>query len=132
MKKTRVARLTSVVLVVCAAVSTARLGAAEPEFQLKPSRCIALHAGQTCFQTITFIWSLPRSHNYCLFEVSVDKPLYCWLNGGRGRFRYQFESQSSSAFRLVREDGELVAERVLEVSWVYRNNRKSSSGWRLF
>lgn len=100
--------------------------------ELKPTRCIALHAGQTCYQTIVFSWDLPAQHNYCLVEESVEKPLHCWLGGGRGRFRHPFASDKNAVYQVLREDGRIIAEQTMEVSWVYRNKRKSSSGWRLF
>ncbi len=119
-------------MILGAALSAPFAVAQELVFELKPARCIALHAGQSCYQTIVFRWDLPAQHNYCLVEESVEKPLHCWLGGGRGGYRHAFAADKNAVFQVLREDGRIIAERTMEVSWVYRSRRKNKSSWRLF
>lgn len=105
----------------------------ESSLTLKPNRCVALHQGQVCYQEVVFQWdALDAQYNYCIVELNVARPLYCWLGGRAGRFVYDFGSDKSSRFQLQRDNGSVVAELEIVVAWVYKGRQKRNSGWRLF
>ncbi len=100
---------------------------------VKPTRCIALHKGQVCYQKLKFRWKMLSSEDFCLYQESKDEPLACWSGNERSNFEYKFESSTSESFSIRRKDtDDSVAEVKVTLSWVYRTGRKNSSGWRLF
>lgn len=52
----------------------------------------------------------------------------------RNSYSHDYASATSETFYLRREESEMsnLAEVTISTSWVYRTNRRSSSGWRLF
>lgn len=101
--------------------------------QLKPSRCVALHQGQMCYQTIQLLWSAPQAGNYCLYQQDVEQPLHCWQNVNAGEYRYEFSSDTSVQLQLVNSQTKtVVAQTGLEVAWVYKTNTRRQTHWRLF
>lgn len=105
----------------------------EISLTLKPSRCVALHQGQVCYQEVVFQWeAMDSQFNYCIVELDVARPLHCWLGGRAGRFVYDFGSDKSSRFQLQRDNGSIVGELEIVVAWVYKGRKKRNSGWRLF
>lgn len=106
---------------------------AEPVLAAKPDRCVALHQGQVCYQTVRFVWrALDPVYDYCLLESPGGAVVHCWLGGRTGEITFEFGSAQSQVFELKRSDGELISEVEIVVAWVYKSSRKRSSGWRLF
>lgn len=99
----------------------------------KPARCIALHEGQVCYQTVRFEWRTSVAEAYCLYEEGAGNPLQCWESGLQGAARYEFESKLSKKFVLLRKrDSKVMTQFVLEVAWVYDASSHRESHWRIF
>jgi len=99
----------------------------------KPGRCVALHQGQTCYSKVTFRWrELNDKYNYCIVENGASRPLHCWIGGQAGHFVYDFGSNKSVRYQLMREDEKIIAETEVQVAWVYKSRQRRSTGWRLF
>jgi len=107
--------------------------AGEPVLKAVPDRCVALHQGQICYQSIRFVWSqLDRSYDYCVIEKQTESALVCWLGGGASELKFEFGSDQSQTYQLKRNDGEVIGDVEIVVAWVYKSSRKRSTGWRLF
>ena len=100
---------------------------------IRPSRCVALHQGQVCYQNISIEWQVARAGDYCIFWELSEKPLQCWRNKSYGEFEYDFQSTRSIAFKLrsmQTEGGELESE--MRVAWVHKARKRKRLNWRLF
>jgi len=105
----------------------------ENQLKIKPTRCIALHEGQVCYQTLTISWTADLADTYCLYQQTNKAPLMCWENVASGKVRYEFEGNASQKFVLSRkQDNKPIAEFTLEVAWVYDASSRRESHWRVF
>jgi hypothetical protein len=103
------------------------------QLQVKPARCIALHEGQVCYQTLTVVWSADQADNYCLYQQENKSPLQCWENTSSAKISIEFENNNSSKFILQRKrDNKNLAEFTVEVAWVYDASTHRESHWRMF
>jgi hypothetical protein len=103
------------------------------QLQLKPNRCVALHQGQMCYQTVQLSWSANQSGNYCLYRQYADVPIFCWQGAAAGQHQYEFTSDTSVQLQLVDEQTQTpVATATVEVAWVYKANTRRKTHWRLF
>ena len=110
------------------------------ELLLNPSRCVALHQGQVCYQTVKLHWKTPLVGNYCVYQSpkdqspsTQDQPLNCWRNAAEGVFIFEFAGDSSTSIGLINgDDNTLVLEAIFEVAWVYKSNSRRKSHWRIF
>lgn len=97
-----------------------------------PSSCVALHRGQACFQRIRFGWKSSQALRLCLFQEDRGALLHCSIKP-IVRYVHEYSSRSSESFTLrVGESGPVLSRVTVHTSWVYRTDRRSSSGWRLF
>ena len=105
----------------------------ESQLQIKPARCIALHEGQVCYQTLHIIWQADIVDNYCLYQQGDNTPLLCWENVAGGAGSVEFANNTSAKLLLVRKrDGQAIAEFMMEVAWVYDAGSHRESHWRVF
>lgn len=105
----------------------------EAQLQIKPARCIALHEGQVCYQTLTVTWRARVEDTYCLFQQDNKVPIQCWENTATGKATLELESSSSRQFFLQRKrDNKNLAEFTVEVAWVYDASTHRESHWRIF
>ncbi len=106
------------------------------QMTLSPQQCVALHEGQQCFAEISISWASPSANNYCLYSSQLAKPITCWNNSNQGSVEYNLETAKNVQFILMQvltnQPNKLVAERELQVSWVYKKKQKSRLSWRLF
>jgi len=103
------------------------------QLSVKPDRCIALYQGQVCYQTVTFHWQTPEYGEYCLFIQNQANPLLCWMGDQRNTYAQEFKSKQSVVYEIrTKGSKEILFETKVKVAWVYKSNRKSNSGWRLF
>ena len=103
------------------------------QLQLKPHRCVALHQGQMCYQTVQLSWSANQQDNYCLYQQFNEAPLYCWQGVATGQYQYEFVSDSSVQLQLINiQTNAVVATATVEVAWVYKANTRRKIHWRLF
>jgi len=116
-----------------AQTSAAPQQSADAILRIKPARCIALHEGQTCYQTLKIEWQAEAPDAYCLFQKDNKAPLLCWDNVAAARDNYEFESDNTQKFTLIRKrDNKVVAEFTVEVAWVYDSRSRRESHWRIF
>lgn len=101
------------------------------QLTLKPNKCIALHKGQSCYQTINFYWRTPATGEFCLLAQGQDQPLHCWQGEGAPPFRYEFVGQHSLHF-FLRTQGAQLVDTEFTVAWVYSSGKRDTGGWRLF
>jgi Protein of unknown function (DUF3019) len=107
--------------------------ATEALLQIKPARCIALHEGQLCYQTLKIQWETSNADNYCLYQQGSSSPLVCWDNVAQATEKYEFESSTSQKFVLIRKsDAQVVADFIVTVAWVYDANTHRENHWRIF
>jgi hypothetical protein len=103
------------------------------QLQLKPHRCVALHQGQMCYQTVQLSWSANQENDYCLYQQLNEAPLYCWQNTTAGQYRYEFASDNSVQLQLINiQTSAVVATATVAVAWVYKANTRRKTHWRLF
>ncbi len=121
------------VLASAGATTFASVASEGDTLNIKPSRCIALHEGQVCYQTLKIHWVAAQQDTYCLHVQGENTPLLCWENSTTGSGRYEFESNKTQQFLLLRKrDGKLVSSFSIEVAWVYDANSHRKSHWRVF
>ena len=122
-------------LALCCAGSFFSVGVVAQEnlLLIKPARCIALHERQVCYQKLTINWRADSADTYCLFQQDNKVPLLCWENLASGKGSYEFESNVTQKFILLRKrDAKPIAEFSVEVAWVYDLNSHRESHWRIF
>ncbi|HBR95781.1 MAG TPA: hypothetical protein DD979_00170 [Gammaproteobacteria bacterium] len=109
-------------------------GAASEDVRLsiKPSRCVALHEGQICYQNITITWRTAFPGNYCVYWEVAPQPLQCWENTRSGRFEFDFQSAASVQFSLRPLGQSALAITPMRVAWVHRARQRKRLNWRLF
>lgn len=124
---------TLLTLLMLCAPHSARAAEQVATFTVQPERCIALNRGQVCYQNLTFKWQTAAGARYCLHQEDASAPLVCWTGSEKDSHTLEFASDRNIIYRIRREgQAETLAEIEVEVAWVYRSNRKSFSGWRLF
>lgn len=100
---------------------------------VKPSRCIALQQGQTCYATLKFQWTTPATGEFCLFDERQTEPLACWVGNQVVSYKQQFESDKNVNYEIrLKMSEQSVAQALVKISWVYKSNTSSTSRWRLF
>jgi hypothetical protein len=116
-----------------ALISTSLARANESLLKIKPTRCIALHEGQVCYQKLNISWQADLADSYCLYQQNNKTPLMCWENVAVGKWSYEFEGATTQKFMLLRkQDAKQIAEVSIEVAWVYDASSKRESHWRVF
>ena len=107
---------------------------AEPlALQIKPTKCIALHEGQECYQTLKISWQADAADEYCLISPERKDPWHCWSAMQSARLELEFENANSQIFKLVRtRDQKILGEVTIEVAWVYKADSHRESHWRVF
>ncbi len=101
-------------------------------FSVKPTKCIALHKGQDCYQKLKFSWQTPLTGSYCIHAEAQRDPLVCWQGQSRSSFVYEFVGKQTQRFYLRNDANENLYEAELVVTWVYTSSKRDSGGWRLF
>ncbi|WP_374693669.1 DUF3019 domain-containing protein [Microbulbifer sp. TB1203] len=103
------------------------------QLQVKPQRCVSLHQGQTCYQTLVFYWKTPTDGEYCLYYAHSQTPLTCWQGATQTQYEYEFESSESAEYEIRRNGQvEILGSTKVQVASVYKSPKKSTSRWRLF
>jgi hypothetical protein len=106
---------------------------AAAQLQLKPQRCVALHQGQMCYQSVQLSWRAQQAGHYCIYQQKAETPVYCWRGVAAGQYQYEFASDASLEFQLVNAQTKIpLATATLEVAWVYKANTRRKTHWRLF
>jgi len=104
---------------------------ADTKLQLKPSKCVTLKQGKTCFQDVKVFWSSPQKGDYCLFNAEHKKALKCWHNVQQGGYQFEFESTHSVIYVLNETSNNTrIAQQTLSVKWVYK--QRPNQSWRIF
>ena len=120
---------------------TANTDTVSISLKVKPSRCIALQQGQSCFADLTFRWSTPETGDYCLFDERQANPLVCWAGNELASYKVAFKSDinvkyeirtSTDATAGSTNSEHALAQTLVKISWVYKSNNPSTSRWRLF
>jgi len=112
---------------------TGQTVAAEKFIQLKPKRCVALHKGQTCYQTVNVSLNAHTDRDYCLYTWHEKEPLHCWQGQDEQAVHYDFASSKALVFYVKDQaENDIVASSLFEVVWVYRSKKTNNSSWRLF
>ncbi len=102
-------------------------------FKAKPSKCVALHKGQTCYQKITLTWSALPPGEYCLTHKTTIEPLTCWKGSNLTQYHWSFESNQSETLNIYDNTKKLAVGHVkIKLATVYKHRKKSHGGWRLF
>ncbi len=105
----------------------------ETRLQLTPGRCITLHQGQVCSQTIKVAYSLASPQTVCLWDAASRSRVGCASAAQLGNFTLAFKSAEKRLYQLrSQSDDRLLAEAWVEVAWVYKSNSHKQSQWRLF
>jgi hypothetical protein len=100
---------------------------------ITPTRCVALHQGQNCYQKITILWQASEVNDYCLVIKETNKQLHCWQKTLQAKYRYEFSGDTAEIIQLINQNNQLViAETKIELAWVYKSNTRRKTHWRLF
>lgn len=117
----------------CLPVSAQEPAQALPELLIKPTRCIALHQGQTCYQKLTIRWRTSISGDYCLYQKGKDQAIFCWQPAAEGSLVYEFSSDTTQTLQLINmKNRQAISETAIQVAWVYNANTRRKTHWRLF
>ncbi len=104
-----------------------------PSLEVTPARCVALHQGQICYQSANLVWQAVHAARYCLFISNDTKALKCWPQQNAGSMIFDFQSPNTQIFRLRNMDiGQDLVQTQLSVAWVYGNEKRRRTSWRLF
>jgi len=115
------------------AMNTAPTAANELTLKLKPSQCVAIHQGKTCYVDIELLWHAQDKGEYCLYSSQQTDPLKCWSKSDNGRFEREVLARKNVLFRLLEsKTGGVTISKELEMAWIYKRNAKSRSTWRMF
>jgi hypothetical protein len=107
--------------------------AALPRLTIKPTQCVSLRQGQSCFVTADISWQVAKTDDYCLYSTEKITPLKCWLSVNAGHFIEDIELKENITFTLkAQNDTRSIVSEVLELAWVYKAQRLSHSSWRVF
>jgi hypothetical protein len=119
-------------------LKSAALSSNQSSFSAQPSNCIALRHGRTCYANVTLSWYTPLKQDYCLYikQSQIKKQqlpaLKCWKNSNGNQIVFNFESNKKIEFQLLSSiDKRVVAEAVVEVSWVHKATPRKRR-WRIF
>lgn len=105
----------------------------ELRLQLKPSQCVAIHQGKTCYVDIELHWQATSVGEYCLYSSQQTEPLKCWRKANNGLFEREIVARENVLFRLREtKSGGVTISKELEMAWVYKRNAKARSSWRMF
>lgn len=100
---------------------------------IQPKKCVTLRQGQICYQDVDISWYASINDNYCLYIEKEDKPVRCWQKSTKGHLSIEFQGEYTQKFLLRKEgDQKNLASTILEVKWVYKNQRNLRTGWRMF
>lgn len=101
--------------------------------QSKPNRCVALHQGQVCYQTVQLSWYTEQMGDYCIFQAQAEEPLHCWQGVAEGEYIYAFASETPVILHLVDNRTKArIAETTIDVAWVYKTSSRRKTHWRIF
>ncbi len=101
------------------------------ELTAKPTTCVALKRGNTCYQKITVAWQGSGLSEACLYITNQKDPLVCWQHSEAAEFRFEFVSAEDQELFVLTEDNKTELARIkIEIAWVYKTKKKSS--WNLF
>lgn len=103
------------------------------ELMIKPSRCVALHQGQVCYQNIKISWQSEVAGDYCIYWALSKEPLKCWIAQREGVLKYDFQSSKTVVFSLRSMQpvtSEINSE--MRVAWVHKARKRKRLNWRLF
>jgi len=115
------------------AMNAAPAAGNEVTLKLKPSQCIAIHQGKTCYVDVKLRWKAQSKGEYCLYSSQQSDPLKCWSQANAGQFEREVLARKNVLFRLREsKSGDVIISKELEMAWIYKRNAKSRSSWRMF
>ncbi len=101
--------------------------------EVDPEQCVSIVQGDDCFVDVTIKWHAQQVEDYCLFSSQQLAALQCWHNDKQGLLQKEFVANENITFTLKRPPNEdALAEEVLEMAWVYKNNGRAHASWRMF
>lgn len=125
-------RNTLLLSVIC--LTSAQFASAEGfALNSKPTKCISLNEGLVCYQKIQMQWQAPVIDNYCLIQLSSNRPLKCWVQQIEGHFKFEFADRKSQAYALRRQAKNVdLANIHIDVKWVYKAKYRDGLRWKVF
>ncbi len=100
-------------------------------FTAQPTMCVALTQGRTCYANVTIEWNTVKEGDFCILQKASNKQLKCWQQTQGKIFSFEFESNKSITYQLIKDNNELVAETTINVTWVHKKSPRKRR-WRLF
>ncbi|WP_157964737.1 DUF3019 domain-containing protein [Algibacillus agarilyticus] len=116
-------------------ISSAFANPISTQLHVTPTRCVALHQGQTCYQLIDISWEITSQGSYCLFISSTKQALNCWQQNTAQHGTYQYDVQSAKDVIISiknMQSEQTIAQMRFEIAWVYSQSQQRRSSWRLF
>lgn len=103
------------------------------ELHIKPTMCVALNQGRTCYAQVNIQWNTLIKDDFCIFQKTANqqKQLKCWKNTQANSLSFGFESNESITYQLINKNNKSLAEATIEVSWVHEKSPRKRR-WRLF
>lgn len=109
-------------------------------FQVKPSMCVALNQGRTCYAQVKIQFSSSLTDDFCIVKKRTDmtqrsnsdqQQIKCWKQSKGDAIHFEFQSSESITYQLMTHKNEAVAETTVDVSWVHEKSPRKRR-WRLF
>ncbi len=101
--------------------------------EVDPQQCVSIVQGDDCYVDVTIKWHAQPVADYCVYSSQQTTALQCWKNDRQGQLKKEFVANENIVFTLKRPPSEeALAEEVLEMAWVYKNNGRARASWRMF
>lgn len=101
-------------------------------FTAKPTQCVALRQGRTCYAQIKLNWQVSDVGEYCIYEKNSNELVQCWHSTRLNTAMFDFQSKKRVDFILVKKGKKNpIAETFVDVSWVHKSTPRKRR-WRLF
>lgn len=114
-------------------VSQAKQSKELTELKIKPTKCVSLQQGQTCFVNVVITWRANETGDYCVSSSQQNAPLQCWSSSQQGTLSNEVKMVKDVVYTLTNKEGnKVLVSTVLPLAWVYKKEKFSHSSWRIF
>lgn len=100
---------------------------------LKPKECVVLKEGDKCYAKIMVKWEARESDSFCLYRTPDAVRLVCWSGVSEGLFTENLVmSESVNYYLALADSSEILIEKNVDLSWVYKKSSRPELIWRSF
>lgn len=100
---------------------------------LKPKECVVFKEGDKCYASVNVKWKVNTPGSFCLFRMPDDIKLECWSGVREGAFAEELVMSEPVDYYLARANNpEILIQKTVNLSWVYKKSSRPEHTWRLF